>query len=406
MVCGRSMEVDVRQKTGTLGGALSSFARARRLVLAGLAGLALAACAQSGIAPQSPQVQTPQAPSGDVIGEGSTTVALLAPVSGPPAGQALRNAAEMAYRDSPGADIRILVKDTGGSAEGAQRAAQEAVSEGAGVIVGPLFSQEVAAVGGVARGAGVPVVGFSTDTNVAARGVYLLSFQVDPEVDRVISYAARQGRRSFAALIPQSSYGSVAEASFQQAVARHGGRVAGIERFSGEADSISQAVGRVAQQGDQIDAIFVPDGGQSLAAVLDALAGADIGGNVKLIGTGVWNDPATLSNPRLQGAWFAGPAPEGFSWFSRRYQETFGDEPARIASLSYDATRLAIELGAAGYSDAALTDANGFAGVDGIFRFRSDGTVERGLAVLEVGSGAASMISSPPQTFQARVAAQ
>ena len=41
------------------------------------------------------------------------------------------------------------------------------------------------------------------------------------------------------------------------------------------------------------------------------------------------------------------------------------------------------------FSPEVLTNPSGFAGIDGLFRFRADGTNERGLAVMKVGTGGA-----------------
>ena len=255
------------------------------------------------------------------------------------------------------------------------------------------------------------MIAFSTDPNVAARSVYLLSFLAETEVDRVVRHAVGSGRRSFAALVPETTYGSIVEAAFQQSVSRHGGRIAGLERLSGDPARDREATARVAKLATggstQVDTVFIPEGGPGLRAALDGLQASGLNtARVKLIGTGVWNEPQTLADPRLQGGWFAGPAPEGFGWFSSRYRQAYGAPPLRVASLAYDATRLSVELSKQGFGDAVLTNANGFSGVDGIFRFRPDGTNERGLAVLEVKGSAAVVVSPAPSTFQSQVASQ
>ena len=78
-----------------------------------------------------------------------------------------------------------------------------------------------------------------------------------------------------------------------------------------------------------------------------------------------------------------------------------------MANTAYDAAALAATLaraeGGADFSAAALTQPSGFAGHDGIFRFLPDGTAERGLAVLEVGPRAATVVSPAPETFAAPI---
>ena len=219
--------------------------------------------------------QPPAAP-GTTIGAGQVKVGLILPLSAQGnagvAAQSMRNAAEMALAEFNNPDIQLLVKDDGGSAQGAQQAAQQALDEGAEIILGPLFAQSVAPVGQVARARGVPVIAFSTDANVAARGVYLLSFLPESDVERIVGYAAGQGKRSFAALVPDNAYGTVVEAAFKQAVARRGGRVVALERYPLDRRRCRPRSGNVAQAASRADAIFIPDGADAVPTVVQALA--------------------------------------------------------------------------------------------------------------------------------------
>src|SRR5207245_4722560 len=138
----------------------------------------------------------------------------------PISAQSMKNAAEMALAEFNNPNLQLLVKDDGGTAPGAQQAAQQAVGEGAEIILGPLFAHSVGAAAQVARPRGVPLIAFSTDANVAASGVYLLSFLPESDVDRAVDYAVSNGKRSFAALVPDNAYGSVVDAEFRQPVAR------------------------------------------------------------------------------------------------------------------------------------------------------------------------------------------
>src|SRR5829696_7659495 len=239
---------------------------------------------------QAPATSAPaDAPNGNTgsIGSGSVKVALILPLTGQGQGAvaatSLRNAADLAVGEFQNADVAILVKDDRGTAEGARQAAEEAIAEGAELIVGPLFAPAVKAAGQVAKQAGKPVIAFSTDDTVASRGVYLLSFLAQEEVDRIIAYASAQGRRSFAALIPENTYGNVVEAQFREAAARRGARVVAMERYAA-----AQALA---------EARFDPQ-------------------KVKPLGTGVWNDPRIFKTPALQSGWFAAPDSAGFNAFA------------------------------------------------------------------------------------------
>jgi branched-chain amino acid transport system substrate-binding protein len=355
------------------------------------------------------QTGAPAQPSGN-IGEGKVKVGLILPLTASGnaavAAQSMRNAAEMALAEFNNPDIQLLVKDDGGSAPGAQQAAQQAVDEGAEIILGPLFALTVAPVGQVARARNIRVIAFSTDANVASRGVYLLSFLPETDVDRIVGYAASQGKRSFAALIPDNAYGTVAEAAFKQAVGRRGGRVIALERYPLDRNQLQGPVRNVAQAAARADAIFIPDGADAVPTVVQTLnAGGIDTKRVQLLGTGLWDDQQIFSNPALEGAWYAGPETAGFRNFAGRYRTRYGQEPARTASLAYDAVALVAALvktqGAQRFSEEVLTNSSGFTGIDGLFRFRPDGTNQRGLAVMRVSPTGGQVISPPPKAFGA-----
>lgn len=351
------------------------------------------------------------APTGQTIGTGKVKVGLILPLTaegqGAVVGNSLKNAAEMALAEFPNADLTLLVKDDRGTPDGARAAAQEALSEGAELIVGPLFAPSVQAAGQVARGANKPVIAFSSDSNVASRGVYLLSFPPENDVNRVIGYAAQQGRKSFAALVPDTAYGKVVEAAFQQAVANRGVRVAAIERFSSDPAAMKAAIQRLMPSLAQADALFVPAAADTMPTLGQLLQEAGYNpGKVKPLGTGVWNDAGIARVPAIQGGWFASPDTAGFNAFAGRYQQRFNSAPTRTATLAYDAVSLAAALartqGSQRFSETVLTNASGFAGADGVFRFRPDGQVERGLAVLELRNGQIVTINAAPRDLGPR----
>ena len=319
-------------------------------------------------------------------------------------GQSMRNAAELALAETGQPPITLLVKDDGGTAQGARAAAEAAVNEGARIILGPLFAHSVGAAGQVARARGIPVIAFSTDTNVATAGVYLLSFLPQSDVDRIIRYSASQGRRSFIGLIPDNAYGSVAEGALQQAASAAGGRVVALERYSMDATRLGNAVRKVAAAAGQADAVFIPDTADNVPQVVQQLAAAGVDlKKVRPLGTGLWDDPRLFSNPQMDGAQYAGADANGWRSFSQRYRTRYGTDPVRTATLSYDAVSLVSAIvrsqGAEGLTDVTLTNPSGFNGVDGIFRFRPDGTNERGLAVMEIKAGSVQVVSPAPRSF-------
>ena len=375
----------------------------RRLALAGVVTCLLASCSGAGLPGFE---QTPTVPA--VGNPGGVKIALILPLSAGGqtaiAANSLKNAGELAIAEANSPNVQLLVKDDKGTSDGATAAAQEAINEGAELIVGPLIAANVQAAAAVARPAGRPMIAFSSDASVASRGVYLLSFMPGTDVQRVVSYAAAQGKHSFAALVPDTAYGQVTSGAFQEAVTRAGGRVVALEHYGPDHNQTVDTVKRLASTLQEADALFIPDGADTLPAILEALVagGVDLK-RLKLIGTGVWNDPKLFRLPQLQGAWFPAPEPSGFAAFAQRYRARYNAEPSRIASLSYDALSLAAALvrtqGSQRFSETVLTNVSGFAGADGLFRFHPDGASDRGLAVLEIRNGSAVMVSPAPKSF-------
>jgi ABC-type branched-subunit amino acid transport system substrate-binding protein len=383
--------------------------RLRAILSVVATGIVLAACTtQLGNTVTTPQPED-QAANVPPPAEGQVRIGLILPMSAQGnagvAARSMKNAAEMAIDEFKATNVQLLVKDDGGTPQGAQGAAQQAINEGAEIIIGPLFAQSVSAVGQVARGRNIPVIAFSTDASVAARGVYLLSFLPESDVRRIVDFAVSRGKRSFAALMPDNAYGTVIEAAFQQEVSRRGGRVIALEKYPPDANRMTEAVRRVAQAANQVDSIFIPDGADAVPQVVQALAASGVNlKRVQLLGTGLWDDPRIFSTAALDGGWYAAPESAGYKSFSARYRGRYGQDPVRTATLAYDATALVAALvktqGAQRFSEQVLTNASGFAGIDGVFRFLPQGTNERGLAVLRVTPTGGQVVSPAPKSFQ------
>jgi ABC-type branched-subunit amino acid transport system substrate-binding protein len=342
-----------------------------------------------------------------VAGSGQVKVGLILPLSASGnagvAAQSMKNAAEMALAEFQNPNIQLLIKDDGGNPQGAAQGAQQALDEGAEIILGPLFALSVPSTAQVARSRSVSVIAFSTDSSIAGRGVFLLSFLPESDINRIVEYSASIGKKSFAALLPENAYGNVVEVAFKQAVGRRGGRIVAFEKYGTDrttpARTVAQALG-------QADALLIADDGDSVVATAEALTGAGANlRNIQLLGTGLWDNPRVFATASLQGGLYAAPDPAGFRAFTGRYRTRFGGEPVRTATLAYDAVALVAALartqGAQRFSQDVLTSPSGFSGIDGLFRFRPDGTNERGLAVMRVGSGGGVAVAGSPKSFGA-----
>jgi ABC-type branched-subunit amino acid transport system substrate-binding protein len=347
------------------------------------------------------QVDTPVSPGLPQDSE-RHRIALLVPMTGANAavGQSIANAANLAVLDTGGQRIRITTYDTG---LGAAAAAQRAIAEGNRVILGPLLSEDVAAVAPVSRKAGVPLLSFSNDSTVAGNGVYLLGYSPAQSIERVVGYARSRGVQSFAGLMPNGVYGQRASTAFIRAVEDAGGRVVGMQNYDRSQRSIAAAVTRLSQT-SSYDALLIADsGGVALQAAPLVRKGS--GPAARFLGTELWNTESSLAaNPVLRGAWFASVSDGLYGQLANKYRARYGKAPYRLSSLGYDAVLLVTRVArdwrpGTAFPSRALVDQGGFAGIDGAFRFGRDGIAERSLEVQQIDAGKMTTVSAAPARF-------
>lgn len=396
---------------------------ARRAGLAGwlalaAVGLTLGACAGP-FEPSTPKPRTeaattpaepPSPPASRTTATGKLKVALLLPLSGRArdVGASMLEAAELAIFDGAGRDIAILPIDAGDTPDRAVAAVERAAKSGAVILLGPLFGPSAAAAATTAREAKLEMISFSNDDNVAQPGVYPMGLGVQMQVRRVTDYALARGIRRFAAFTPATPYGEQATQALRNAVTPRGGSVVAAERFGGAGGTLSVGAGRIAEaialDTDGRTAVLLPVAGPQLAAATQALGTATAETKKpQLIGTGIWDTPTIASEASLSGAWFAAPDPARRAAFEQKYEAVHGKPPHRLATLAYDAVTMAATLARAkpggDFSAEALTDPGGFQGLDGRFRFRTDGRVERALAVLEIAGDQLRVLDPAPASL-------
>lgn len=401
--------------------------------------------------PVSTPKQSEQTPSefqqainqAEIVEDDHIRVGFLVPLSGEKAelGQAMLNAAQLALFDISEDRFVLVPKDTQADPVMAQQAYAQAKQEGASLILGPIFADNVSAVASLARQDQVPVIAFSNSRTVSGRGVWTAGFAPEDQIQRVVTFASRNGYANFASAVPDSSYGLLAGASFVQNVADTGGEIlqeeivqsgltdaapkfAGLTLYPERVAALDQERQELLRRGDEAskqallqlegrktagelpyDGLFLPFSARQTPSVLQLLEGYDLSPHqVRLMGTSLWDNASLGQYPMLQGAWYAAPAPEGHAHFSARYRETFDKRPPKLAGIAYDLTALSAVLTSEmpdsnQFLIEQLLDPNGFAGVNGAFRLLENGDVQRSLAVFEMTPNGGRVIDAAPTSF-------
>ncbi len=340
-------------------------------------------------------------------------VAILLPLSGAQAnlGEAMLQGAQMALFDMGYTKFNLMPRDTGGTPNGAATAATSAINDGAQIILGPLFADSVRAIKPIARSKNINVIAFSTDWTLADNNTYLMGFMPFAQVDRVAKYAVARGHKNFALIAQQDAYGNAVSGHFTETALKNGGQISTSIRYQANDMSVVNQIENIAldaQGKPAFSAVFMPGGATQTDTVSSALSyNKMVPSEVKRLGTGLWDDPRIAAQPNMQGAWFAAPAPRVRAQFEREYSANYGAKPPRLSSLAFDATALAANLAKKGFdagnrpafNAGAITNPNGFAGTDGIFRFKTNGLVERGLSILELRNGSIVEVDAAPTRF-------
>jgi hypothetical protein len=363
------------------------------------------------------------APRGGVSNDGIAVdasqpvkVALLLPYgTGDPGreqiARSLENAARLAQADLQNATLDLTVYPTAGTTQGGAAAAAQAVSEGAKIIIGPLFSTETAGAQGSAASGGLTVLSFSNNASVAGGNVYILGTTFENTADRLVSYGRSRGLGNYAVVYPSGLEGETARDAVSQAVGRRGATLVSSQPYSLSVSGIQAAAGPMASAliGSGANAIILTDGPTGgLAFISEALRGNGVSPDLALfLGMQRWDVSAeALAVPSLQGGAFAAPDPALLGAFTGRYQAAYGETPHEVAGLAYDGVAAVGALvaearsqGGSPFSSGRITQPGGFAGVNGPFRFLPSGRVQRNLAIIEVRNGQAVVTERAARSF-------
>ncbi|HEU4968494.1 MAG TPA: penicillin-binding protein activator [Sphingomonas sp.] len=374
--------------------------------LAGL--LALAACVSGprrGTAPPPPPPPTVEAPPpvGPELPEDQNRhrIALLVPLSGANGGvgQSIANAANLAVLDTGGKRIRVTFYDT---ATGAAAAANRAVAEGNKVILGPLLAENVRLVLPIAQKAHVPLISFSNDTSVAGNGAFIMGYTPAESIDRVVRFARSKGMTKFAGLAPVGTYGRRATNAMLRSVEGAGGQVVAMQMYDRSKGGLAGAIAKIGTA-STYDAVLIADNARNASGAVTLLR--KDAPDAKVLGTELWNTENGIGSlTSLQGAWFASVSDGLYRQLAAKYRARYGTGPYRISSMGYDAVLLVTRIAqdwrvGTDFPVARLLDQGGFTGIDGPFRFRSNGIVDRALEVQQVGPAGTSVVSPAPTRF-------
>ena len=375
----------------------------------------------------------------------------------------LKNAATMALFDAKSKNTILQFYGTDGSYDSAKEKAKKAVNEGADIIVGPLFAEEVK---GASRSAdSTPIVSFTTDANVLDSSVFSIGFLMEQQIKRVIEYAVQNGKMKFGIIVSDSESGDFVRKNFKKYVSMYNGEVVKEATYTDKKTGLMNAVKEISDFENRVNEyneykksakerfdylvklrdenpeeyatvfddtqyLSTDDEVSFLEKTLEELEhkttisdpeyesififGDDINDvlmigsslmyydvhpdRIKYLGTSQLENPKIYTERAFRGAWYPSVSTKYSGKFDEAYKKYFKRKPIKIASLAYDAVSLINSLAKDGEIERKdLLNPNGWTGINGIFRFKSNGSSERNMDIKEVigGNSVKSKIISP-----------
>lgn len=339
-------------------------------------------------------------------------VALLVPAGGGNAAddalaRSLENAARLAMSELAGVSIDLKVYNTAGNPNQTIVSTTQAVADGAKIILGPVYAQNASAAGDAAQG--LNVLSFSNNPSVAGGNVFVLGNTFENTAGRLVSYAAATGKGNILVVNGDNTAENLGRDAILRAISSTpGASAAGVKSFGLSQTSVIETVPEIvkAAKASGATSVFLTSGTDGAIPFLAQLL-PESGlppSQIQYIGLQRWDIPTSARTlPGLQGGWFAMPDPALQDQFQQRYLAAYGESPHAIAGLAYDGIAAIGALVKAGKADAltgaALTQSQGFVGVNGVFRLLPNGTTQRGLAIAQIQNQNVVVLDPAPRSF-------
>lgn len=361
-------------------------------------------------------------------------IVMFAPLSGRDQhiGSQMANAARLAL---PGATSQSLAIEDEATLSEPDDIARKALDRGQKLQLGPLRASHAERLEALGEGMMAPTLAFTSNDTVSRPTMWVMGITPGQQVDQLVEAAQnRENRTKFAAFLPDSALGHALGDALIRACATRGLSEPKLTFHNGDEDditsklrellkaaplkvsapkivdaddkskavepdaidptgagvaddrSISAEASKSSQESGKFDALLLGDTGLALQTDINILSSSDIDQKkLRLMGPALWRGFSAKLG-KLGGAWFAAPDPTFRRGFVAKYRARYGVEPSILADVAYDTAALAGALMREGgaMNVSSLTRSTGFAGVDGIFALKPDGTVRRGLAVFEI----------------------
>lgn len=315
-------------------------------------------------------------------------VALLLPLTGiyQNIGLNMLEAAQLALFQQPNPNILLYPHDTQSTEMGARLAAQKAISDKANIIIGPLTSNHTKAVQNYAQSAGIPILTFSSDSELSKKGVHVFGHEHTFQALTAATMVADLDITTTAILAPDTPYGYEMTQQFQNKAIDLGVSITHVAYFNPNSTDQSEQLKKLAQEELSLkllkdernllerefnivgaamsdasltrleelktlepqpivnfEALYLPVTAEKLPLIASQLAFYDMDNkNVQLIGSALWHDKSVYKNKGeyIKGAYYPAPSEKLMEKLQKDFKQHYNKDLLPISSLAYDAIKL------------------------------------------------------------------
>ena len=329
-------------------------------------------------------------------------------------GKSLRDATLLAKQDLGNLNIQLRIYDTKGREAISIDSVHSAINDGADIITGPFLPETTKAISTISKSKGIKVISFSNDLTLAGDNIFVIGDTSVNRAEKLIKYSLEQEKYRFGIISSIDDKYSELENLIRDKIFKNGGIETFSIYYSQELENLSEIAKEarekaIATNTDVI--IFTDDPNRKislLAAELQDMTNSSEKGKIQIIGLSRWDlSSSILSESSLQGSWVAIPDNRFRAIYEKRFVKKFGYRPHLTSSLAYDAIAAVgalirkrdIEQSYYPFNTNEIVNSNGFIGIDGIFRFKSDRTTDKELAIATIERNQPNVLKLSPNKF-------
>ncbi len=341
-------------------------------------------------------------------------VAMFLPMSGQYSkiGKGIVDASQLALYELRADNIDLRIIDVGSTKESAKLSTDDIDLSDIDVALGPVLDEQYDAIYNNVTKKGVVTLSYLDNTRLKYKdNFYLLGIIPEQQVQEISNYAASQGFSNIYAIVKNSEYGSSVEKTlldnqkrffyntkdvvFYQRVTLENSKLnKDLKKKNSLLDANKKVIERINHDFSNIlpgfghPAVLLADNNKNAITVLRNLRSLSKGEDrsYKVLGIGDWSKYRSQGFALASDVWISDIPHDLLYAFDSRFYDTYKYLPSRLSAIAYDSLMLISAIsypvdGTIMMQFQELERANGYQGVTGVFRLKSNGLNERLMSV-------------------------